>query len=90
MRWRKSGTDDSGLEDRRGQSPQGGMQFPGGAMGKGAGGLGIVGVIVVLLFVFLGGGSSGTGFGIPTSTTFRRSPRPPGTTWPTAPIPTRT
>jgi uncharacterized protein len=41
------------------------MQFPGGAMGKGAGGLGIVGVIVVLLFVLLGGGSSG-GFGIPT------------------------
>jgi uncharacterized protein len=65
MRWRKSGTDDSGLEDRRRQSPQGGMQFPGGAMGKGAGGLGVVGVIVVLLFVLLGGGSSGTGFGIP-------------------------
>ena len=66
MRWRRTGTDDSGIEDRRGQSPQGGMQFPGGAMGKGAGGLGIVGVIVVLLVVFLGGGSGGTGFGIPT------------------------
>jgi uncharacterized protein len=66
MRWRRTGTDDSGLEDRRGQSPQGGMQFPGGAMGKGAGGLGIVGVIVVLLFAFLGGGSGDTGFGIPT------------------------
>jgi predicted metalloprotease len=66
MRWRKTGTDDSGLEDRRGQSPQGGTQFPGGAMGKGAGGLGIVGIIVVLLFAFLGGGSGDTGFGIPT------------------------
>jgi predicted metalloprotease len=35
-------------------------------MGKGAGGLGIVGVLVFLLFAFLGGGSGGTGFGIPT------------------------
>jgi predicted metalloprotease len=39
------------------------MQFPGGAMGKGAGGLGIIGVIVVLLVALLGGGSSG-GFDI--------------------------
>jgi predicted metalloprotease len=63
MRWRRTGTDDSGLEDRRGQSPRGGMQFPGGAMGKGAGGLGIIGVIVVLLVALLGGGSGG-GFDI--------------------------
>ena len=66
MRWRKTGTDESGIEDRRGQSPRTGMQFPGGAMGKGAGGLGIVGVIVVLLFAFLGG-SGGGGFDIPNS-----------------------
>jgi uncharacterized protein len=64
MRWRRTGTDDSGLEDRRGQSPRGGMRFPGGAVGKGAGGLGIVGVIVVLLLAVLSGGSGGGGFDI--------------------------
>jgi predicted metalloprotease len=66
MRWRKTGTDDSGLEDRRGQSSRSGMQFPGGALGKGAGGAGIIGIIVVLLIAFLGGGSGG-GFDIPSS-----------------------
>ena len=63
MRWRRTGTDDSGIEDRRGQGPAGGMRFPGGAMGKGAGGLGIVGVIVTLLVVLLGGGGSGFDIG---------------------------
>jgi predicted metalloprotease len=40
------------------------VRFPGGALGKGAGGLGIVGVIVVLLVTLLGGGSGGSGFDI--------------------------
>ena len=91
MRWRRTGRDDSGLEDRRGQSPRGGMRFPGGAVGKGAGGLGVVGVIVVLLVAFLGGGSGGGGFDIgPSLDRSQRIPRPPRTRWRTGPIPMRT
>ncbi len=59
--------DSSEVEDRRGQ----GMSFPGGAMGAGVGGLGLVGTLVVLAIRLLGGNvavddGSGRG-GPPTS-----------------------
>jgi hypothetical protein len=55
MRWRRSPGGGSGIEDRR-RSGGGGGRIPGGRIGGGVGGLGLVGVIVALLVVFLGGG----------------------------------
>jgi hypothetical protein len=55
MRWRRSPGGGSGIEDRR-RSGGGGGMIPGGRIGGGIGGVGIVGVIVALLVVFLGGG----------------------------------
>jgi predicted metalloprotease len=57
MRWRRSAGNEGDLRDARGQSGAGGMRLPGGLKG-GAGGLGIVGVIIVILFTVLGGGGS--------------------------------
>lgn len=65
MRWRR-GTGGR-IEDRRGRG------MPGGRIGAGVGGLGLVGVIVVILYGVLGGG--GSGFDIdPSLDPFPRAP----------------
>jgi uncharacterized protein len=57
VRWRRSAGNEGDLRDVRGRSGAGGTRLPGGLKG-GAGGLGIVGVIIVILFTVLGGGGS--------------------------------
>jgi len=59
MRWSRSGGNQGDVEDlgSGGASAGGGMRFPGGIKG-GAGGLGLVGVIIALLVTFIGGGGS--------------------------------
>lgn len=73
MRWRKSGTGNDQIEDRRAQSSSGsgglgglgGMRLPGGGKG-GLGGLGIIGVIVAVVVMLMSrGGSGGLGFDLP-------------------------
>jgi predicted metalloprotease len=63
MRWRSKSGDDAGVEVRQGRGGGGGLPIPGGFK-TGAGGLGILGVIVALLVVLLnGGGASGFDIG---------------------------
>jgi len=50
--------DASQVDDRRGE---GGFRFPGGSLGVGAGGLGVVGTLVFLAFQLLGGNVTTTG-----------------------------
>jgi uncharacterized protein len=50
--------DASQVDDRRGQ---GGFSFPGGRLGAGAGGLGLVGTLVYIAFQLLGGNVTTTG-----------------------------
>ncbi len=58
MRWRRTPGSGSGIEDRRASGGGGFGRMPGGRIGGGIGGAGIIGVIVALLVVFLGGGGS--------------------------------
>ncbi len=57
MKWRRTGGDGGDLEDLRGSTSRGTGRMPGGLAG-GAGGLGIVGVIIALLITFMGGGGA--------------------------------
>jgi predicted metalloprotease len=63
VRWRRSSGDDAGIEDRRSQGPTAsGFRFPGGKVGAGGGGiLGIIIAVVVALIASRGGSA---GFGI--------------------------
>jgi predicted metalloprotease len=66
MKWRK--TDNPDVIDQRGSRGGGGMgglPIPSG-MGKGAGGLGLVGVVIFILIQVLGGGGGSGGFQIPS------------------------
>ena len=56
MRWKRSAGGDGGVEDLRGSG--GGLRGP-AAIGGGLGGLGLVGVIVAIVVVFLGRGRRG-------------------------------
>jgi predicted metalloprotease len=53
MKWRRT-SGSGGVEDLRGKSSGGGI--PTGRIGRGLGGAGIAGIIIALLFTFLGGG----------------------------------
>src|SRR5205085_2343963 len=57
MKWRRT-SGSGGVDDLRGRSSGGGI--PVGRIGGGLGGAGILGIVIALLFTFLGGG--GTGF----------------------------
>jgi uncharacterized protein len=71
--------DASQVDDRRGD---GGFRFPGGRLGVGAGGLGVVGTLVFLAFQLLGGNVTTTGDPAGTQPGDPNSipPSPPGTT----------
>jgi uncharacterized protein len=68
VKWRK--TDNPDVIDQRGGGGasgggMGGLPIPSG-MGKGAGGLGLVGIVIFILFQVLGGGGGSGGFQIPS------------------------
>ena len=63
MRWRRSAGDDSGIEDRRGQSPAGGFRLPGGRRTAGAGG--VVGIVIAIVLALLASRGGNGGFDIP-------------------------
>ena len=71
MKWRRT-SGGGGVEDLRGRSGGG---FPMGRVGGGVGGAGLIGIIVALLFTFLGGGG---GFN-PGSGLDQLNPTPPAT-----------
>jgi predicted metalloprotease len=73
MRWQRKSRSGDVIDARGGgMRPRGGM--PGGLAG-GAGGLGLIGVIVVVLIQVLGGGGSGSAFGVDNQ--FGGSPQAP-------------